>query len=758
MAEPTSTAPAADLERVLLQQLVDGFAAGDPLMLELLMAACLPRSFDAATLAAMLDRSPQDAELQATLGRLTAHSLVEERANGQFALHDLLRKAIGSRWQSAELAGQRRLMLERLQRYYASGYRAASAAASALAEVGGLMRQVRPERYLAGVVRIEERLVRTAVNTVVVAVQLDIETGLRQFAEIFDEQAVCRRFRVCDLLLTGYAEAAGLVAEPDRDRQRGWATYFAARLAIYRRDWHAAQRQLDGIPPELFADLRFQSWVTMARADLLRGWCRFAEAAGQMEQVVKLNDQHHRDDYNAGLAWMTLADIHAQLWDVEAEVGDRRLAVAAAERYGNLPVALQGRTELAKALRIAGEPAAAAGELMLAMRDARVRLSEDLDANRWFSTGALTILGGRSRRLFATLAEQSRQLSGQSWPHGELDQLMAIAPILRSAGDFSGALEAYAKARKLAEEHLPDRVWEVESDWAGAAGELGEPLSGAEINLRILADPVLADDPWTVARCLSNAGDLFLRAGRFDQALDCLTRARQKWLEMDHQRASTVVLATTAEAWRRKGELARACGIFEEVKVESAYGYEAAVQLYRSRMLLDLLRSEEAVRDARAAALSLQTQGDRLNAMTAWTHAVQCLVESPSSAELAELAERLHRTAEERAGYCAWTPTTTTELADAHAGRALRIMVDGRGNLAARRRAAREHLDYAIELDDGNGWLYLERAFVNLTDSRPRDAARDFKLAADKIADPSLSAAILAISNDPEASSLVVPG
>ncbi|MEO9240413.1 MAG: hypothetical protein ABI418_20250, partial [Jatrophihabitantaceae bacterium] len=244
MAEPVSDPISAESEHLMLHGLVDGFAGDDPLMLELLMAAALPRSFDLDTLAAMLQRPREDPDLVAALDRLTSHALVEERANGQFALHDLIRSDVAARWLEPERTAQREQLLGRLREHYDQAYTRAREAATALAEVGVLMRQVRPQRYLACLERIEDQLVRPAVESVLAAVLISTADGWQQFTQTFTEQEEQRRYRICELLITAYADAARLVAAEQRPLHQGWVTYFLARLANDREQWQPAQQLL----------------------------------------------------------------------------------------------------------------------------------------------------------------------------------------------------------------------------------------------------------------------------------------------------------------------------------------------------------------------------------------------------------------------------------------------------------------------------------------------------------------------------------
>ncbi len=376
-------------------------------------------------------------------------------------------------------------------------------------------------------------------------------------------------------------------------------------------------------------------------------------------------------------------------------------------------------------------------------------MTEDPSANREVAIGVLTFLGPRSARLLAAISSQYRQLTQTEWPHSQLILLLYQASALVRGGARSAARELYDKARRLAVEHTPDRVWQVDADRAGWSEVLGEPRHGAEFNLALLNDPIAADS-WTRARCLTNAADNFLAAGDLHRGLKCVRSARQMWVTMSHRRAVGFTYAVEAELLRRLGDLDEAQQALAAAGDEPARGFEAARHEFAARLALDRGDYEVAAAEAQRA---MQVPAALVGQVGAAQHAVlavQCLVAARRFNDAAKVGTEMSRLLDNLRIFTDWTPTDTTRLADEHAAWAVGIVVTGHGSLTARLRSAREHLEMAVDLDPGFGWFHLELAFLDLREHRQRAALGRLAEAVELTDDSMLRKAIEAVRADVE--------
>jgi len=693
----------------------------NPLMHELLMASALPRAFDRSVLAAILDRTPDDAEFEAAFERLRTYPLVEVRVNGQLALHDVIRVELLDRWAEPDCVGDRNRHLERLRAYYQAAYEDACRDADALAEVGRVIRDASLDRYAFCRERVEDHLVRPAIEAVNTALTIGPARGLEQFTEIFQTQEELRRFGVCELLLRAYADAEPSSGESDRHSHHAWATYYAARLAGQRGDWQTAQRLVEDLPIATLDDHKIVIWLKGLLAHALVRQSRFTEALKALDDVIAEHERYHADDWNSSVPWDSKASIHEQLWDIPERIDALREATRLANDAGNKAMALSLRLRVAKSLHAMGDRSAATCEFMSALRTARVDLTNDTSANRAVAECGLELLGD-SRRVLATFATLYREASQGLWPGGELDVLLAEATRLCDGGDVQAAAHCYEQAQKLASEHAPDRLLDVATDWAAYADKFGQPLHGAELNLAVLEDPIAGADLWTRVRCLTHASMMFLAGADYTRALDCIRQARPLWEGMGHRRAVALSTGIEAEILRRSGQREQARALIESVEIEPAGAYEGDVLDHRSHIRFDHSDYAAAGADGVAAGSIADQTGMRVDAVQRWLFAAECYVAARRYDEAVHASCEANRIATQVRDFATWTPTPEMQLADDHAARALAILRRGHGPMPARLAAAREHLETAMDLDPSNSWFAVEHALINVLDDR-RDVA-----------------------------------
>jgi tetratricopeptide (TPR) repeat protein len=244
-----------------------------------------------------------------------------------------------------------------------------------------------------------------------------------------------------------------------------------------------------------------------------------------------------------------------------------------------------------------------------------------------------------------------------------------------------------------------------------------------------------------VARCLTNAAMAFISAGEYAEGLKRVREARQAFALIGHDRAVGLTWSTEADALRRLGDLKGAHAALGQVTDTSARGYEVDYYTCAARLALDEGDREEATAQAQKAMRVQSPAGRRAIADT--THlAVEAFLAARDYPAAARTATSLHVLLDELAAFSTWQATAGTRLADEHAARAVRIMIDGHGSRSERLHAARDHLQMAMKLDQDFGWYHLDLAIVNLGDSQPRQAVRELIEAARRTDDPALRAGI----------------
>jgi len=732
-------------EAILVEKLL---AQAEPDVLsELLMAAALPRTFDAVTLGALVGRAPTDGEFTGAFSRLIAYPFVDERPDGQFALHDSIQQALLERWQSPSAApGDLGEHLRRLLSHYNERYKSARNSAAALAQVGPLMRQVNPHRYFDAANRIEDMLVRPVIEALHIALVIGPDEGWQQLETVFAELEQERRYGLCEMLVNSYAEDARTVPPDARAQHAAWAAYFAARLANDRQHWEDAERYTRRVKRPEEIGLTLATRIQYEQARSLRGQGQFSEALAAIDRGIVNHDEHYVDDWRASVTWRMKADIYQQLWELDNEVRACRQGLEWATSAGNQNAAVTQLLRLVSALDADGDVNGAARCLLDALRQARLRLTEDRFANRDVARVALQFLGPRSARLLAAISSQYRRLSQSEWPFGSIDVLLDKASAIAAGGGAGSAVvELYREAHRLAVEHAPEQVWDVEVRWAVSSDVFGERLAVVERNRALLTDPIPAVDPWTRAYYLTSVARGFLAAGKYHTGLEWVRAARRLWASIGHRRAVGVTHALEAELLRRLGDFDGAQQALTAAGDAPARGYEARQHAFAARLALDLgdykVAAAESQRATRASVAI-----DRLEATDYTLLAIECLMKARSFDQALHRAETdLRRQLADLSAFTTWKPTKKTQLADEHAARAVDIVVEGRGPLSARRRSAREHLDMAVELDPDLGWFRLERAFVDLQTSRKRDAMQCLTEAAERTSDPVLRTAIEAL-------------
>jgi tetratricopeptide (TPR) repeat protein len=408
------------------------------------------------------------------------------------------------------------------------------------------------------------------------------------------------------------------------------------------------------------------------------------------------------------------------------------------------------RLTLAEALRAAGDTPQALTHVVRAVRDARSALGDRPTnlatlANRAAATSAVQLLGTRSPRLLAVLGEQNRQLALDAGPDGQLEAILVRARVLARGGDRARAAACFQEARRLASDRLPARAWEVDADEAQYAIALGEPLHGGELNLALLDRPGASVDVWTRARCLTNAVFDFLGGGAYARAFEHVEPAQRLWQEMEHEHAIGNMFALRGELLRRTGDLAGAGAALRSSDTGPARGFEGDRHEYLARLALDEGRFDEAQAHAGRAMDRALAADDFVSALERGLVAEAALVAARRMGEAIAMANRVTALAQRLYDFSAWQTGSESEQADEHAGRAVRILVTGIGELSARVRSAVEHLEVAIVIDPSVMWYRLEVAFAEMAAGRQRQAAKHVADAIDLTDDEPLRKAIEAL-------------
>jgi len=725
--------------QLLVERLIASVAADNPQLPELLMVAALPQGFDKPMLAALTGKDPADAEFSHAYSGLIAFPFVYNRAAGMYSLHDSIRSMLHAQWRDRADFSEH---LRRLLDYQDGRFRQAQRMARALATVTETMRRINVSRWSAAAERTEDRLIRPAIEALRVALMIGPDEGWQRMVETFTEFERQSRYRLCGMLVSAFTQQADDVPAESRAAHAGWAAYFAARLADNRQRWEEAESYLMRVKEPEGIDLKLASWLYTEKAQNLTGQYRFDEALAMHDRNIALEEEHHIDPWNASVPWGAKAQIYRQLWDQAREGEALREAVREAAETGNNYNLVIDQCLLAEAMAAVGDSGSAMSSLLEAMRITRQKRDLDVDAAIQVAATALWSLGPRSARLLAAIAAQYRQLAQPRWPAGQLDLLIIQAEALIGGGNVVAANTCYEQARQLAVEHLPERLWEVDSIRAGNAVSMGEPARGAKVDLELLQDPGHAADKWRTGSLLNNAAEAYANTGEYRAALDCIRQARDVWVSIHHDRALSLSWAVEADLLRRLGDLDGAHEALAKTADAAARGYESTRDEYAARLALD--RADYAKAAALASkAIAVRPRPNRKREIADLLPAIEALCAAGQFREAAEISARVQDLLGKTETFCDWKPSDDTQMADEHAARAVRIMLAGKGSDSARLQAAHEHLEMAIGLDPAFGWFHLELAFVDLGQEQQRQAIRRLTEAARLSDDPALRDGIL---------------
>jgi tetratricopeptide (TPR) repeat protein len=695
-------------------------SADNPQLSELLMAAALPRAFDKVTLAALTEQGRDDATFTKAFSALVAFPFVYERAAGMYSLHDSIRPVLLQQWHDRADFEEH---LRRLLAHHDERYQQARRTAEALAAVTEVMRSIDVSRWNAAADRIEDLLIRPAIEALHIALMIAPDEGWKRMGRTFSEFARQSRYRLCGMLISAFTEHVGDVPVEARAAHNGWASYFAARLADNRQRWEEADEHLKRVEQPEKIDLKLASWIYTEKAKNLEGQCRFDEAIAMHDRDIAFEKEHQIDQWNASVPWAQKAQIYRTLWDQTREAVALQEAVRLAAKAGNTYSLVTGQCLLVDSLSAVGDFDHAIGTLLEAMRITRQERDLDVSAAIRVAETAVSCLGPRSARLLDAIVAQYRQLAQPYWPAGQVNLLLQQAEALIVGGDIPAAVECFDQARQLAVEHLADRVWDVDFARASWARSLREPAHGVEVNLNLLQDPGHAADKWSRGILFHNAADALAATGEFHRALGYMRQARQLWGSIHHDRAVSFSWASEADLLRRLGDLNEARQALSKATDAAARGYESERYICAARLALDRADYTEAICMAREA-LEVQVDADRRHQITVALLAVEALSAAGQFREAAKISASTQRLLSELDSFCSWRPSDNTRLADEHAARAVRILVAGQGSDSARLQAAREHLEMATGLDPAFGWFHLELAFVDLGQGRQRHAIR----------------------------------
>ena len=714
-------------ESVLAAYMIESAAASSPLLSEMLAVAAIPREFDASILASLLGTAEDDPAFVQAFRDLTAYPVVDRRSESLWALHAAVRSALLDYWRrSSESTDQFNTHLATLSQLYLERYDRARRAADGLEQLSDVLGAVNAERERLLADAVEDQWIRAAVEVVHTELRRSYDLGWRCMVQRYNELEGHQKTRLCDLLTRSWTADASIV-EPSRHAvHAAWSTYFQARTARRRRDCGTALRLLDGIVDPNAIDLRFAAWYHSERGRTLRALCRFQEALAAVDREIGIHEQFHVDDRNSSLPLSDKARLHAQLWEVEAEIESNREALRRAESYSTPAMQIRARLDLAESLHAGGLQTDWATELFQALWQARAMLGDAPDfylqlTNFDGAAAAIELLGPTSSRLLAVLVEQHAQLS-RGGAEGRLDRLLLSARAYVDGGDAERAQRDYAEARRLAENEIPGRLAEVTALEAERAAALGRPVWGAENNLALLSRVDMADDVWRRARALTHAAADLLFAGEHARSRQCIDEAQPIWEGMGHRHGVGWVRALRGELLRRSGDFEGARRELEAADTGPARGYERDALECRARLARDVGDHAEAFTYALQAANVARAVGNLTEAVESLTLAVDSLVRARRYAEASEINAAVGREVQALHAFAQWRPDLTTSRADEQAGRAVWILVHGVGPVRARARSAVAHLDDAIGLDGSVWWYWVEAAMAEAAGGRLREA------------------------------------
>jgi tetratricopeptide (TPR) repeat protein len=750
-AEPSpktlgSLADDADPMVTLAEVLLDRAHADDPAFAELINVAAVPRKFDIDLLAHLVGSSPDEAAFRRRFESLRVQPYVTIRRDGRLRMHNEIRRALLARSESTEEGREAlRASRERVATYYDAEHERARHLSDELAVVDEVLREVSPHRMPAIRAACEDRLIRPLIEAQHHRTVIDAPgTGFQHFEQTFWRYEVENRQNVLRMLLTAFQTDIGRLQPPAGDEKADafrrldqWLEYYWARLRAIERDHEEVlsicRRLLDD--PELDPRLAAWSRALVSKVHIAAG--RFRPALDSIATELAARVDPDPDALNSPLVHLRAADVHAILWDPEAQEASLISALEAARKVANTPVEISTRFQLAIVLARRSDMAGAAEHAVLAMHD--VRTSSQASAEDLWECAhqLMTTFGGRDPRLADVFHAEARTLV-RGDPIKTVTTATAYADVLAATAQYDRAHEAIDALAGIAADLRYDQKSTIDISLANLLDAEGREHEAVERNRMTVREARgQPEDPWTVAAALTNAAMTEMLLGELlDDASRSAAEGRALWARMDHERGVRLTDTVQAEVHRRRGQYADADALLTRDPPPARSDALLLWYEVRAELDLDLGRLTDAA-DNLSTVIDEQIRlGQLSGAATSAARAMQVNMRAgrrPAAQRHAEQQGALMQTLAEQWSY-RYSPDQ--DRADQHNARAVRALCVSESRPEHALREAVQNLDEAIKLDPTLCWYPFNLAYAYARLGDRKSAHRAFRKAAALAAEP----------------------
>ena len=741
----------ADHQVALADQLVKLASEANSLLADLIQVGAVPRKFDEPVLRLLIDGQPTDEEFSSAFSTFFAMPFVTGRRDGRYRMHEEIRRAMLARFEATD-EGRKALaeLNGRLADYYEKAHDRARMVADQFDVVSDLLRQVSPDRVPAMRSAVEDQLVRPLIEAQHHRTATDpTGAGLQYFHKSFELYEYEGRIEVCRLLLRSWWNDIEDLADDRVKALRNWNMAYEVRLAVDQEDGDRARQIADELmaQPGLDAKMKVQIQGFVTRS--LMTECRFADALRATENEIASRGDHDPDPANRWVVFATQANIHKALFDREAQEVSLGLALEATQSAVARDAEAVILDQLAALHAEQGGCAEAASLAIQALHIVRTLTgpSAAIAAQR-HAVQMMRTFGVRDPRLADLFHTEAVHLTRG-------DNVLRFVAV---EGAFVRALtgtEQFERAHQVLDhvdarlgDQYPAERSQVLVYRANALEAEGRKRESVEQNRRTAEEAERQrGTKWSVAAALTNAATGQMRIGDLlDDACKSADKARDLWVEMGNVRGVALADVVRAEVARRRGDFAGAQAVLGAGPPLVSAGLEEAWYTTAANLAAALDSFDEAVGHINASLEIVTRSGHLRDAARANARLVEILLYAGRNEEAVAATRQLSDLMDELSTLRQYQQSNTSQRADEHSGRAVRLLSAGSGRPLDTVRSAVQHLDEAQSADPGPCWYALNQAYAYLRLGDKKSVRRSIELAATKAADTIFAEPIAGLS------------
>lgn len=532
--------PNLNLELELLRRTIAADTEHDPGFADAVRYAAIPRRLNEEVIGALRDRPGEAERNREIVAFLRRFPYTRVRADGDCAIQQGPRALLIGEWlEDPERREEFDEYNRRVSSYYRKKHEALRGYVSDLALAEPVLRRANPERYHAIARRLDTLEIEPLLEALYHEVMLSASDGYSFFTTHFAVYERDDRSTVCETLMLAAKDY--LRQHPRADERSGWDRWFdywEGRLANLQRRHQEAAEMLGALRERTGSDTKLALWTLNELGSALRAQDRLVEARAVNQEGVTLAEETGVDRFNLPVYYEQLAGSQESLGELDLAAEAFRQAIRTAREVGNGDIEVTSRLNLSRVLALRGR-----------YEESLVVVVEALD--RWRSgspTGSrvcaelLKNLMPRVHRdpaLLDTLHDEGvNVLAANRDTELRLAFDLDYVDALRESGRLAraeaqlGALKE--RASGLVSPSFLSTVFLSEGILHDEAGRLEEAIVAHSVASQLARSEVGVG--WNEVAALSNRGLIRREQGRWEEALEDLRGARERWERIGHRR------------------------------------------------------------------------------------------------------------------------------------------------------------------------------------------------------------------------------